>query len=91
MQEPLPPAPAKAPTVVKVYQVRGLAADAKEGEALAKVVRAVVEPQSWGADAGVEYLPGSALLVVRQTAKGHEEVEKLLAELKVHAAAAGRK
>jgi hypothetical protein len=62
--------------------VADLAADEKEGEALVKVVRVTVAPQSWGADAGVEYLPGKKLLVVRQTAAGHEEVGDLLRLLK---------
>jgi hypothetical protein len=64
-----------------VYPVGDLAKDEKEGEALAKVLRATVEPKSWGTDAGVEYLPGRKVLVVRQTVKGHVEVAELLALL----------
>ncbi|HET7042377.1 MAG TPA: hypothetical protein VFI13_10170, partial [Gemmatimonadales bacterium] len=77
-------APAKIPMSVEVYSVADLAADEKGGEALAKVVRAVVEPRSWGEDAGVEFLPGGSLLVVRQTEKGHKEVATLLEQLKRH-------
>jgi RNA polymerase sigma factor (sigma-70 family) len=63
---------------VRVYSVGDLAGDEKEGEALAKVVRATVEPKSWGVDAGVEYLPGRKVLVVRQTENAHKEVAELL-------------
>ncbi|QJW96848.1 RNA polymerase sigma factor [Frigoriglobus tundricola] len=71
-----------AKAVVRVYTVGDLAGDEKEGEALAKVVRATVEPKSWGTDAGVEYLPGRKVLVVRQTAKAHDEVNELLVLLR---------
>jgi hypothetical protein len=64
--------------IVRVYSVGELAADEKEGEALVKVVRATVEPKSWGVDAGVEYLPGRKILVVRQTENAHKEVAELL-------------
>ena len=67
---------------VRIYSVAELAPDDKEGEALVKVVRAVVEPKSWGADAGVEYLPGRKVLVVRQTAEAHDQVDDLLAMLR---------
>ena len=55
-----------------------MASDEKEGEALAKVLRATVDPKSWGVDAGVEYLPGRKVLVVRQSVQGHEDVADLL-------------
>jgi hypothetical protein len=77
-------APARA--VVRVYPVADLAGDEKEGEALAKVVRATVEPKSWGTDAGVEYLPGRKVLVVRQTAQAHKEVAELLKLLQAQTA-----
>jgi hypothetical protein len=80
-----PPMPPAKP-VVQVYPVGELAADAPSGDALAKVVRATVDPKSWAGDAGVEYLPGSKLLVVRQTKAGQDQVEELLQVLKVHAA-----
>ena len=76
-----PPIPAAAPaskSVVRVYSVGDLASDEKEGEALAKVLRATVDPKSWGVDAGVEYLPGRKVLVVRQSVQGHEDVADLL-------------
>jgi hypothetical protein len=69
-----------------VYPVGDLAGNEKEGEALVKVVRAVVEPKSWGTDAGVEYLPGRKVLAVRQTAKAHDEVVELLRSLKTQSA-----
>jgi RNA polymerase sigma factor (sigma-70 family) len=78
--------PAAGKAVVRVYPVAELAPDAQEGEALAKVVRATVEPGSWGVDAGVEYLPGRKVLVVRQTARGHDEVAELLQALQVQGA-----
>jgi RNA polymerase sigma factor (sigma-70 family) len=80
----LPETAAKA--VVRVYPVGDLAGNEKEGEALAKVLRAAVEPKSWGADAGVEYLPGRKVLVVRQTAKAHDEVAELLRMLQTQSA-----
>ena len=67
--------------VVRVYTVGDLVGDEKEGEALVKVVRAVVEPTAWGQNTGVEYLPSHKALVVRQTDKVHEEVKELLAGL----------
>ena len=99
-----PPGPANKPTepvtprdlapatkaVVRVYTVGDLAGDEKEGEALAKVVRATVEPKSWAADAGVEYLPGRKVLVVRQTAKAHDEVNELLVLLRSQKTPAGK-
>jgi RNA polymerase sigma factor (sigma-70 family) len=81
----------EAKPTVRVYAVPELAAEAGEGEALAKVVRATVAPQSWTGDAGIEYLPGPKLLVVRQTKAGQEEVEELLKVLKVHAESERRK
>lgn len=83
-QPGLPTVPGAAPTlkaVVKTYDVASLVGDEKEGEALVKVVRAVVEPKSWGADTGAEYLSSHKLLVVRQTDKVHEEVKELLDKL----------
>ena len=77
-----PSAPADVKPVLKVYQVEGLVADDKAGEALVKVVKATVEPGTWGTDAGVEYLPGQKSLVVLQTPKGHEAVAELLKLLK---------
>lgn len=79
------PPKATAKAVVRVYPVEGLAGAEKEGEALAKVLRATVSPKSWGDDAGVEYLPGRKVLVVRQTDKGHLEVEELLQALQSQA------
>ncbi|QJW95768.1 RNA polymerase sigma factor [Frigoriglobus tundricola] len=79
-QQPTAEATPKKP-VVKTYDVDSLVRDDKEGEALIKVVRAVVEPKSWGADSGIEYLPGHKVLVVRQTDPVHKEVKELLAEL----------
>ncbi|QJW93339.1 RNA polymerase sigma factor [Frigoriglobus tundricola] len=73
---------AKVKAVVRVYSVSELASDDKEGDALVKVLRAVVEPKSWGADAGVEYLPGRKVLVVRQTAEAHDQVSELLVLLR---------
>jgi hypothetical protein len=67
---------------VKTYDVDGLVKDDKESESLIKVVRAVVEPKSWGADSGIEYLSSQKVLVVRQTDKGHEEVSELLTQLR---------
>ena len=72
--------------VVEVYPVGDLAGNEKEGESLAKVLKATVEPKSWGADAGVEYLPSHKMLVVRQTEKGHEEVAKVLRMLRAQSA-----
>jgi RNA polymerase sigma factor (sigma-70 family) len=92
--DPLGPAAKPAPreqAVVRVYPVGPLAGDEKEGEALAKVVRAVVEPKSWGADAGVEYLPGKKVLVVRQTNQGHKEVADLLELLQAMSAPPGKR
>ncbi|MDB5308080.1 MAG: hypothetical protein JWO38_2282, partial [Gemmataceae bacterium] len=89
-QGPPPVRPATKPeavppaiSVVRVYPVGDLAGD--EGVALVKVVRATVDPKSWGVDAGVEYLPGRKALVVRQSAQGHEEVAQLLRLLKSEA------
>jgi len=76
------PAPATKGVVVRLYTVGDLVGNEKDGEALAKVVRATVDPKSWGVDAGVEYLPGRKVLVVRQTAKAHEEVNDLLVLLR---------
>ena len=76
------PTESASKAVVRIYTVSDLAKDEKEGDALAKVVRATVEPKSWGADAGVEYLPGRKVLVVRQTAKAHDEVNELLVLLR---------
>lgn len=82
---------AVAKVSVQVYPVSELAADEKEGEALAKVVRSTVDPKSWGTDAGVEFLPGRKVMVVRQTARGHEEVAELLRLLHKTPAPAGPK
>jgi RNA polymerase sigma factor (sigma-70 family) len=65
-------------TVVRLYPVGDLAGDEKDGEALAKVVRATVAPKSWGVDAGVEYLPARKVLVVRQSVHAHKEVAELI-------------
>jgi hypothetical protein len=78
-----------AKVVVRVYPVGDLAGDEKEGEALVKVLRAAVEPKSWE-DAGVEYLPGRKVLVVRQTAKAHDEVAELLKLLQTQTAPSKR-
>jgi RNA polymerase sigma factor (sigma-70 family) len=75
---PLSPLAKEEIASVVVYQVSDLAADEKEGEALAKVLRATVAPKSWSGDCGVEFLPGRRVLVVRQTRIGHEETLKLI-------------
>ncbi len=76
----------KVKVVVRVYSVAELAVDDKDGEALVKVLRGVVEPKSWGADAGAEYLPGRKVLIVRQTAEVHDQVNELLATLRTQKA-----
>ena len=86
---PAPPV-LSAKAVVRVYAVGGLAADEKDGEALVRVLKAAVSPKSWGADAGVEYLPGRKVLVVRQTAAVQDEVAELLDQLKRQAPAPAR-
>jgi RNA polymerase sigma factor (sigma-70 family) len=78
---PGPQPEAASEAVVRVYSVGDLARDEKQGEALAKVIRATVEPKSWGADVGVEFLPGRNVLVVRQTARIHKQIDELLRQL----------
>ncbi|VTR93308.1 sigma-70 family rna polymerase sigma factor : RNA polymerase sigma factor, sigma-70 family OS=Singulisphaera acidiphila (strain ATCC BAA-1392 / DSM 18658 / VKM B-2454 / MOB10) GN=Sinac_7487 PE=4 SV=1: Sigma70_r2: Sigma70_r4_2 [Gemmata massiliana] len=74
--------PEAAKVLVRVYPVGKLVDTVADGETLAKVVRATVEPKSWGADAGsVEFLASRLVLVVRQTEKGHAGVAELLKQL----------
>jgi RNA polymerase sigma factor (sigma-70 family) len=72
------PAVSRAKAVVLVHPLDGLVANEKEAELLIKVVRATVEPKSWGVDAEVEYYPLAHSLVVRQSPTAQTEVEELL-------------
>ncbi len=72
------PPVSRAKAVVLVYPLDGLVANEKEAEMLIKVVRATVEPKSWGVDAEAGYFPLSNSLVVRQSPAAQIEIEELL-------------
>jgi hypothetical protein len=74
------PAPT-GPLVLKAYRVGELAADDKQAEAVVRVIRSLVEPESWQGSGGpgvVEYLPAKQLLLVRQTSEVHQQVDALV-------------
>lgn len=74
------PAPV-APLVLKAYRVGELAGDDKQAEAVVRVIRSLVEPESWNGAGGpgiVEFLPTKNLLLVRQTPEVHQQVDALV-------------
>ncbi|MDB5306391.1 MAG: hypothetical protein JWO38_593 [Gemmataceae bacterium] len=76
------PVGATPAAVSKVYAVEDLAGDEKQAEALIRVVRATVEPQSWGTSGSVEYFPLGKALVIRHTSDAQRQVAELLALLR---------
>jgi hypothetical protein len=75
-----PPAPA-TPLVLKAYRLADLAADEKQAEAVVRVIQSLVERESWKGAGGagvIENLAAKKLLLVRQTAEVHLQVDALV-------------
>ena len=76
-----PPRAGGAPLVLKSYRLADLAGDDKQAEAVVRVIKTLVEPDSWTGAGGpgvVEYLPAKQLLLVRQTPEVHQQVDALV-------------
>jgi hypothetical protein len=92
-QVPVPPPPlppvGQPPLTLKTYAVADLIVPPQEGEPTqeATIIRLVkmVEPQSWddrGGPAAIDYYPLGQCLVVRQSAEAHEQIDRLLRDLR---------
>jgi len=67
--------------VLKAYRLADLASDEKQAEAVVRVIRSLVEPESWNGAGGpgvIEYLAAKKLLLVRQTQEVHLQVDALV-------------
>jgi hypothetical protein len=78
---PLQPADTKK-TTIHVYAVGDLLTPAQDVQSLLRIIK-LVQPESWDGNGGsIEFFEKGEAIVVRQTAEAHEQIDKLLKDLR---------